>query len=71
VNVWRAGDDFIQVGQIEVIKLARLYADCQAKNEWPLTEPGYSKEIRDLDLPGWVKRRSEASVIWEGGGGPF
>lgn len=71
VNVWRAGADFLQVGQIEVIKLARIYADCQAKGEWTLTEPGYSPEIRDLDLPGWVKRRSEASVIWEGGGGPF
>jgi len=70
VNVWRAGPDFVQAGQVECMKLAQVYKECFKKDWWPCTEPQYSPEIRDLDLPRWAKRK-KSEVIYEAGGGLF
>ena len=55
VMLYKATEEFIQAGEIEVQKALAIYADCLAKDEWP----GYSQEVEPLGLPNWKKKRQQ------------
>ena len=47
INIFKAADDFVNVGKNKVRELYELYASCFEKNSWP----GYSEGIKELRLP--------------------
>jgi len=54
VSVNNLSDYYINIGEIELERLASIYADCSKKNEWP----GY-EGINNIDPPEWLLRKYE------------
>ena len=50
ISVFKAGDDYLKVGEEKTLELYELYANCVANNSWP----SYSSEIQELRLPKWA-----------------
>lgn len=50
-----AGDTFLAIGDREVSRLLRLYAECQATDSWP----AYSDELVWLEPPVWALKNEE------------
>ena len=50
INVFKAGEDYLEAGKKKTQELYELYANCVANNNWP----SYSSEIQKLRLPKWA-----------------
>ncbi len=44
ISVFKAGDDYLKVGEEKTLELYELYANCVANNSWP----SYSSEIQEF-----------------------
>ena len=51
INVFKAGEDYLNFGKQKTQELYELYANCIANNNWP----SYSEEIQELRIPkAWI-----------------
>ncbi|MBR2207789.1 MAG: PD-(D/E)XK nuclease-like domain-containing protein [Synergistaceae bacterium] len=50
ISIFKAGDDYLKVGEDKIQELYELYASCMVSNNWP----SYSDEIQELRLPKWA-----------------
>lgn len=62
VQVYKADEEMLGEGLRDCSKALEVYKECVHKDAWPC----YPDELKDLSLPGWV-RRTQDSVIHEGG----
>jgi len=51
VSVFKASDAMLENGRAQYKCAIALYKECASMDLWP----GYSQQIQQLDLPGWVK----------------
>lgn len=57
VQCYKASDDLINLGLIEINKALQIYADCLKTDTWP----GYGNDIKILEPPAYVKKRYDGS----------
>ena len=55
VMLYKATEEFIQAGEIEVQKGLEIYADCLEMDSWPC----YPHDVDPLGLPNWKKKRQQ------------
>lgn len=56
-NAFPVRGDAIQAGRDEMRPLLALYAECKARDEWPLEGPEYPANFHEISLPPWAWRR--------------
>lgn len=56
VACYRMTDELVEAGSLAIDLLLDQYATCVRDGVWP----GYSEEIEDLRLPGWLRAKLEA-----------